>query len=65
MTENAHVTLAGDYAGDYFVEQELPDGRLLLRPDPTPVAAATFPGRPATPEEFQALLGELRTDGEG
>jgi hypothetical protein len=28
-----HVTLAGDRAGDYLVEEEMPDGRLLLRPD--------------------------------
>jgi hypothetical protein len=35
MATNAiHVTLAGDRAGDYLIEQELPDGRLLLRLDP-------------------------------
>jgi hypothetical protein len=30
-----HVTLAGSRAGDYLVEKELPDGRLVLRPDPS------------------------------
>jgi hypothetical protein len=35
MSENAmHVTLAGDRAGDYLVEEELSDGHLVLRPDP-------------------------------
>lgn len=65
MSESAtRVTLAGDVAGEYLIEQELPDGRLLLRPNPSTVTAA-FPGRPATPEEYRRILGGLPTDGEG
>ncbi|HEY3760071.1 MAG TPA: hypothetical protein VGL37_09935 [Solirubrobacteraceae bacterium] len=64
MPENPHVTLAGDLNGDYLIEQELPDGRLLLRPNPTQPLAA-FAGRPATPQEFQQLLAGLSTDNEG
>ncbi len=34
MSESAmHVTLDDDRASEYLLEQELPDGRLLLRPD--------------------------------
>jgi hypothetical protein len=67
MAENAmHVTLAGDRAGDYLVEEEMPDGRLLLRPDPSyPKVMPTFGGRAATVEEFERILGALPTDGEG
>lgn len=67
MSKSAmHVTLAGDRAGDYLVEEELPDGRLVLRPDPSyPTVAPTFEGRTATAEEFKLLLGGLSSDGEG
>jgi hypothetical protein len=67
MPENAmHVTLVGDRAGDYLVEEELPDGRLLLRPDPSyPTVMPAFSGRAATAEEFERILGALPTDGEG
>jgi hypothetical protein len=61
-----HGTLAGDRAGDYLVEEELPDGRVVLRPDPSyPTVMATFNGRAATAEEFERILGTLPTDGEG
>lgn len=67
MATNAmHVTLAGDRAGDYLIEQELPDGRLVLRPDATyPTVVPSFGGRAATIEEFKDILGALPTDGEG
>jgi hypothetical protein len=67
MATNAiHVTLAGDRAGDYLIEQELPDGRLLLRPDPAyPAVMPIFDGRAATIEEFGEILGALSADGEG
>jgi hypothetical protein len=63
-----HVTLSGDRAGKYVIEEERPDGRLVLAPDNEdayPAIVPAFAGRPATPEEFQRLLGELPTDGEG
>jgi hypothetical protein len=67
MAENAmHVTLAGDRAGEYLVEEEMPDGRLLLRPDSSyPKVMPSFGGRAATVEEFERILGALPTDGEG
>ena len=67
MSKSAmHVTLAGDRAGDYLVEEELPDGRLVLRPDPSyPTVTPTFEGRTATAEEFKQILGGLSSDGEG
>lgn len=33
VAEQAHVTLSGDIAGDYLVEDRRPDGRLVLVPD--------------------------------
>jgi hypothetical protein len=66
MTKNAHVTLVGDRAGDYLVEEELADGRLVLRPEPTyPSVMPARNGRAATPEEREKILGALPTDGEG
>jgi hypothetical protein len=67
MSEDAvHVTLAGDRAGDYLVESELPDGRLLLRPDqPYPMMRPEFTGRAASAEEVEQFLGALSVDGEG
>lgn len=66
MTKNAHVTLAGDRAGEYLVEEELADGRLVLRPEPTyPSVMPARNGRTATPEEQERILGALPTDGEG
>jgi hypothetical protein len=66
MTKNAHVTLAGDRAGDYLVEEEFADGRLVLRPEPAyPAVIPARNGRAATPEERDQILGALPTDGEG
>jgi hypothetical protein len=66
MTKNAHVTLVGDRAGDYLVEEELADGRLVLRPEPTyPSVMSARNGRAATSEERDQTLGALPTDGEG
>jgi hypothetical protein len=33
VVEKAHVTLSGDIAGEYLVEDRRPDGRLVLVPD--------------------------------
>jgi hypothetical protein len=60
------VTLSGDINGDYVVEDRRPDGSLVLVPDASyPGVVPAFSGRPATSEEFRALLGDLPTDGEG
>jgi hypothetical protein len=62
----AHVTLSGDLSGDYVVEDQSPDGRVVLRPDPSVKAILTRHGvRELGPEEFEQHFGELPTDGEG
>jgi hypothetical protein len=61
------VTLSGDLAGDYVVEDQRPDGRLVLRPDLSVKAMLTRHQdvRELSPEEFELHFGELPTDGEG
>jgi hypothetical protein len=68
-----HVTLSGDRAGEYMIEEERPDGRLVLVPDPDdPYPVVTWAevlkrsgGRELTPEEFERHFGDLPTDDEG
>jgi hypothetical protein len=64
--EPIHVTLSGDLSGDYVVEDQRPDGRVLLRPDLSVNAMLARDGeRRLTPEEFERHFGRLPTDGEG
>jgi hypothetical protein len=64
--EPAHVTLSGDLSGDYVVEDQRPDGRVVLRSDLSVNAILARHGeRELTREEFEAHFGELRTDSEG
>jgi hypothetical protein len=66
MASESHVTLSGDITGEYIVKKKGPSGELTLVPDTAyPVVVPAFSGRPATSEEFQELLGDLPTDGEG
>lgn len=66
-----HVTLAGDLTGEYLVEEQLPDGRLVIRPDTSAAAMRRrLGGRPLTAEEFEAFIAPHRSallppDGEG
>jgi len=66
-----HVTLSGDIAGDYVVEDRQPGGRLVLVPDTSWKAIlARSGGREMTPEESAAFWAEhgphmLPPDGEG
>jgi hypothetical protein len=66
-----HVTLTGDIAGDYVVEDQQPDGRLVLVPDTSWKAIlARSGGRELTPQEWEDFLAEhgphmLPPDGEG
>jgi hypothetical protein len=63
----SHVTLAGDIAGDYVIEDRLPDGRLVLRPDTgvEAIIARTGGGRRLGADEFAEHFGELPEDDEG
>jgi hypothetical protein len=65
-----HLTVSGDLAGDYVVDEQLPDGRLIIRPQPYPSVIPDRPGRPLTQHEFDQFLAEhgphmLPPDGEG
>ena len=59
VSRQAHVTLSGDIAGEYVVEDRRPDGRLVLVPD-TSVAAIRARGgaRRLTPQEWQDFRAE-------
>lgn len=60
------VTLNGDLSGDYVVEDQHPDGRVVLRPDLSVRAMlARHDLRELTPDEFERHFGALPTDGEG
>lgn len=64
--EPVHVTLSGGLSGDYVVEDQCPDGRVVLRPDLSVRAILARHGeRELTPEEFERHFGLLPTDGEG
>jgi hypothetical protein len=67
VAEKVHVTLSGDLDGDYFVEDQRPDGRLVLVPDTSAAAILKRLGHTrATLEEFEAEYGPVQPpDGEG
>jgi hypothetical protein len=71
VSKQAHVTLSGDIAGEYVVEDKRPDGRLVLAPDTSWKAIlARSGGRDLTEQEWKDFLSEhgphmLPPDGEG
>jgi hypothetical protein len=71
VAEQAHVTLSGDIAGEYVVEDRRPDGRLVLVPDTSIEAIRKrLKTRAMTPEESREFWREhgplmLPSDGEG
>ena len=66
VMEPLHVTLAGDLAGEYVVEEQLDGGRIVLAPDADsyPSVFPKYPGRSATAEEFEEHFGALPHDDE-
>lgn len=65
MPNALHVRLSGDLAGDYLVEEQLDDGRILLVPEPGyPSIFPAAPGRPASAVEFEEHFGDLASDDE-
>jgi hypothetical protein len=65
-----HVTLSGDRAGTYIIEEERPGRRLVIAPVTCSSAEpAQIGARDATHEEFAAFVAEygpfLAPDGEG
>jgi hypothetical protein len=70
VSRQAHVTLSGDIVGEYVVEDQRADGRLVLAPDTSATAIRARGGaRAATAEEFAAFVAKygpfLPPDGEG
>jgi hypothetical protein len=70
MTKHlGHVTLSGDRAGTYIIEEERPGRRLVIAPITCSSADAQIGARDATHEEFAAFVAEygpfLAPDGEG
>lgn len=61
--DQRRVSLAGFVSGDDVVEEERPDGRLVLRPDLSVRAILARHGeRELTPEESERHFGHLRAD---
>jgi hypothetical protein len=66
-----HVTLSGDRTGEYVIEEERPDGRLVLVRDTSIAAIRRRQGtRALTPDEFAEFMAEhgphmQPPDGEG
>lgn len=52
-----HLTVLGDRTGSFVIEEELPDGRLVIRPDPEPAAGGRS-GRAMTEQEFERFIAE-------
>jgi len=66
VSRQAHVTLSGDIAGEYVVEDRCADGRLILVPDLSVQAILARHGeRPMSAENFERHFGDLPTDDEG
>lgn len=55
-----HLTVIGEHAGEYVIDEQLADGRLVIRPQPYPSVIPDRPGRPLTGQEFDAFLAEHR-----
>lgn len=67
MTQVArHLTVAGELAGEYVVDEELPDGRLVIRPDTSAAAIRRRAAlEPINAEQFAEHFGHLPADDEG
>jgi len=64
-----HLTAVGELAGEYVVDEELTDGRLVIRPNTSAAAMRRrLDAEPVSDEEFQRLIAEhgiLPADDEG
>jgi hypothetical protein len=66
MAGPQHLTVVGERAGEYIVEEELPDGRLVIRADTSAAAMRRRAGlEQISDEEFVDAFGDLPTDDEG
>jgi hypothetical protein len=61
-----HLTATGDVDGGYVVDEELPDGRLVIRADTSAEAIRRRAGlEQVSADEFAEHFGQLPTDDEG
>jgi hypothetical protein len=60
MAEPArHVTVSGDLNGEYLVDEQLPDGSVVIRPDTGAAAMRERLGlEQISAEEFEAFIAE-------
>ncbi len=55
MSDTKLIKLSGDLAGDWILDAELPDGRLVIRPAKYPTVLTPGTGRQLTEEELEAF----------
>lgn len=53
-----HLTVLGDRTGSFVIEDELPDGRLVIRPEAEPAGPSARLGRPMNQDEFERFMAE-------
>lgn len=58
MSDAKLLTASGDVDGDWIVDAELPEGRLVIRPAEYPAVLTPGTGRPPTAEELHAFWAE-------
>ncbi len=58
MSDTKLLKLSGDVDGDWIVDAELPDGRLVIRPAAYPAVLTPGTGRELTEEELTTFWGE-------
>lgn len=59
MSATRRLTVIGDFAGEYVIDEELPDGRLLIRPEPAyPAVLTPGTGRALSDDEFAVFPAE-------
>ncbi len=55
------LTVSGEIVGDYIVDEELPDGCLVIRPDTTAAATNRRLGlEPLSAAAFETFIAETR-----
>jgi hypothetical protein len=61
-----HLTATGDVYGEYVVDEELPDGRLVIRADTSAEAIRRRAGlEQISADDFAEHFGQLPSDDEG
>lgn len=53
-----HLTVLGDRNGSFVIEEELPDGRLVIRPEAEPPGSSARRGSADDQDKFEAFMTE-------